>query len=644
MIERHRLITILGPGGVGKTSLAVTVGSKVVDEFAGGVTFVDLSALKEATVVIPSVANALEVETMTVEGVSQRIGEKRTLLVLDNFEQVIDAASDVGQLLNANLGVKVLVTSQAPLRLPGEQRYALQPLHVNGSPDSAGVKLFYDRAQAADASFSADPKDVMALVGRLDGLPLAIELVAARVNLLTPAEMLERMEKAQLKYTANAGTPDRHRSLSEALSWSYDLLGDVEQKVFRRLSVFASDMSLAGAEEVASDEDVPDPLLTIGELVDRSLLMRQPGSTSRFRMLQGIRRFGRLLLAESEEDEKIKERFVSHFCDLGDQAYSGLQSDRGEWWRSQLDDELGNIRETLAILLADEGAAKGLELLGNTWRFYQSRGHLVEFELWLRRFFELPQAEEESVGLVKGLMARAALHYWREQSDGAIEDYRLALSQARELDVPAMTADALYGLGTSLLVSDDQDDADSLLEEAKAIYTELGDLGGVADIVSGEAFSTLNRDGPLGLDSTFESAIELYLRVGRQIQATQGLFARAAVAVTEERFEDARDVTRLGINRGLDLNDLFLQTWGLKYMATVELRVGNIEQAAMLVGAGEPSRERIGGGWGPGTMGLEDPREVLERRLGKEQADELIAPGRAIDLAQAVKLALGEAE
>ena len=549
LIGEHRLVTILGPGGVGKTSLALTVGSQLVDGFPGGVTFVDLSAVSEAALVVPSIANALEIDAMTVEGTSKRLGEAKALLLLDNFEQVVGAADDIGRLMAASAHARFLVTSQGPLRLAGEQRYVLPTLPVNGSADSAGVKLFYERALAADPSFSADLGDVTALVARLDGLPLAIELVAARVNLLSPSEMLERIDQGNISYTASGATPERNRTLSDALSWSYDLLDEMSRTVFRRLSIFANDMSLAAAEMVAGASGVPDALGAIGALVDQSMLLRQTGSASRFHMLNGVRRFGRQLLAESDESDDIKERFLAHYCDLGDEAYLGLQSDKGEWWQSHLEDEFGNLREVLSILHANREAERGLELLGNTWRFYQSRGHLVEAELWLQRFFELPAAEIDSVGLVKGLMARAAIHYWREEPELAAEDYEKAVDRARELGDRSLTADAVYGLATSLIVADRADEAGPHLDEARALYTELGDLGGIADIVAGDAFAVVRESGFEGLASEFERATDLYQQVGRQIQATQGLYAQAAVALAENRLDDARVFTRSGLAR-----------------------------------------------------------------------------------------------
>jgi predicted ATPase/class 3 adenylate cyclase len=644
LIGEHRLVTILGPGGVGKTSLALTVGSQLVDGFPGGVTFVDLSAVSDPALVVPSIADALEIDSETVEGTSERLGETKALLLLDNFEQVIEAADEIGRLMAANAHARFLVTSQRPLRLAGEQRYVLPTLPVNGSVDSAGVRLFYERALAADPSFSADLADVTALVGRLDGLPLAIELVAARVNLLSPVEMLERIDQGVIPYTASAATPERNRTLSDALSWSYDLLDEVSRAVFRRLSIFASDISLAAAEAVASNDGVPNALAAIGELVDQSMLLRQTGSASRFRMLNGVRRFGRQRLTESNEADDVRERFVAHFCRLGDEAYSGLQSDRGEWWHSHLEDELGNMREVLSILHADREAGRGLELLGNTWRFYQSRGHLVEAELWLQRFFALPDAEVDSVGLVKGVMARAAIHYWRQQPDLAVEDYEEAVERARDLGDRSLIADAVYGLATSLVWVDRASEAGPFLDEARAIYAELGDLGGVADIVAADAFAVLSESGFAGLAPEFEYVADLYQQAGRQVQATQAIFGQTGVALTENRLEDAQGLARSGLARGVDLADVVLQTWGLEYAAMIELMFDDVDLAALLAGAAEAQREKAGGSSGPGDVDFFNARTLLVERFGEDRAEEMVAPGRLMDLADAVQLAMPQDE
>ena len=361
-------------------------------------------------------------------------------------------------------------------------------------------------------------------------------------------------------------------------------------------------------------------------------------------MLNGVRRFGRQLLTESSEADDVRERFVAHFCRLGDEAYSGLQSDRGEWWNSHLENELGNLREALSILHTDTDAGRGLELIGNTWRFYQSRGHLVEAEVWLQRFFALPDAEVDSVGLVKGVMARAAIHYWRQQPDLAIDDYEEALERARDLGDRSLIADAAYGLATSLMWADRASGTGLLLDEARAIYTELGDLGGVADIIAGDAFAAFRETGFAGLAPEFEHVADLYQQAGRQVQATQAIFSQAAVALTENRLEDARGLVRSGMARGVDLADVVLQTWGLEYAATIAFMHDDADLAALLTGAAEAQRETAGGSSGAGDWEFIDTKALLVERFGEERAEEMVAPGRLMDLADAVPLAMPQDE
>jgi tetratricopeptide (TPR) repeat protein len=285
-----------------------------------------------------------------------------------------------------------------------------------------------------------------------------------------------------------------------------------------------------------------------------------------------------------------------------------------------------------------------LELLGNTWRFYQSRGHLVEAELWLQRFFALPAAEVDSVGLVKGVMARAAIHYWRQQPDLAIEDYEEAVKRARDLGDRSLIADAAYGLATSLMWVDRASEAGPFLDEARAIYAELGDLGGVADIVAGDAFAVIGESGYAGLAKEFEHIADLYQQAGRQVQATQAIFAQAAVALTENRLEDAQELARFALSRGVDLADVVLQTWGLEYAATIKIMFDDAELAALLAGAAEAQRERAGGRSGPGDAEFANAKALLVERFGEDRAEEMIAPGRLIDLADAVQLAMPQDE
>jgi predicted ATPase len=611
-----------------------------LNEFGGGVRFVELAAITEPEFVVSAIADELAAEPKTTQGIAARIGDSPVLLILDNFEQVLAAAEAIGLLLDSCDRLRLLVTSQAPLRLGAEQRYVLKTLETGPDADSPGIQLFNQRARAVDPSFTSDPEEIAVLVQMLDGLPLAIELTAAMANLLTPTEMIKRLGAGKSTSRSPIGAPERHRSLDDALGWSYGLLDPAAQMVFRSLSVFAGGMTLNAAEEIAGNESI-DPLPSIAELVDRSLLVRRSDSTSRFHMLDGVRRFARSRLAESDEHDVIIARYVDHFFQMAGDAHVGLQSDRGEWWRSRIDEELGNFREVLSILHRSQDAARGLDILGSLWRFYQSNGKFFELGIWLDRFFGLPGAADETAGRVKGLMGRAAATYWRGEPAAAIADYEEALAIARALGDVSLTADALYGLGASLIVAEQTSEALGFLEEAEEMYRDLGDLGGMADIVAGKAFLVIRQHGLVGLGPTFARAFDLYAEAGRQIQASQCILAQSAVAIAEGRFEDARMFAREAIERGLGLNDVFLQTWSLEYMARIELEFDNPELGALFAGAARSAREQMGGGWGPKSVGLATAEELLAERFGNDEATAMMQPGEAVTLAEAVGMALG---
>jgi tetratricopeptide (TPR) repeat protein len=241
-------------------------------------------------------------------------------------------------------------------------------------------------------------------------------------------------------------------------------------------------------------------------------------------------------------------------------------------------------------------------------------------------------------------MARAAIHYWQQQPDLAVEDYEEAVERARALGDRSLIADAVYGLATSLLWGDRASEAGLFLDEARAIYAELGDLGGVADIVAGDAFADFRETGFAGLAPEFEHVTDLYQQAGRQIQATQAIFAQAAVALTENRLEDAQGLVRSGLARGVDLADVVLQTWGLEYAATIEFMFDDADLAALLAGAAEVQRETAGGSSGPSDVEFINAKALLVERFGEDRAEKMVAPGRLMDLADAVQLAMPQDE
>jgi predicted ATPase/class 3 adenylate cyclase len=400
-----RLLTITGPGGVGKTRLALQAAADVLEVFPDGVWFVDLSLLNDPTLVSSAIAAVLGVREAG-HGLTDRLGgmlsSKRLLLVLDNFERVIDAAQTVSDLLARARGLKVLVTSRTPLHISGEREYPLLPLSV---PDPThlpplerlsqyeAVRLFVERAQAVKPDFAltmANASAVAEICHRLDGLPLAIELAAAYVRLLSPHALLLRLEKRLPLLTRGArDVPARQQTMRNAIVWSHDLLTEEEQIDFRRLAVFAGGCTLAAAEAVVNQEGTRDVFAGIASLVDTSLLRQEAGNEvePRYRMLETVREFGLERLTQSGEESATRNRHAEYHLALIEQR--DLE-DFDQAWLDGLAREHDNLRSALGWSRETEKHDTLIRLAGALVWFWYYRGHLNEGQRWLDQALESP--------------------------------------------------------------------------------------------------------------------------------------------------------------------------------------------------------------------------------------------------------------
>ena len=638
-LGEHRLVTLLGPGGVGKTRLAIASAAALVGRFADGITFADLAPLTDPNTVSATPAVALELEESSLDAVLRDLEQQSKLHVLDNFENVLPAAATVETLLERASRLRLLATSQAPLALAQEHRY---PVATLGSDvDSPGVGLFVTRARAVDPTFDHDPSLVSQIVAELDGLPLAIELAAARANVVPLEEMLKRLHATGFLASRAPSGPERHRSLQAALEWSYDLLDDAARTTLRRLAVFPGSMTLAAAEAVSTSDAVEDPLDAITELVERSVLYRDTDGSGRFSMPEAVLRFAGHRLAESDDREPAVSAFVDFYCAMAAEAEPQLQGDRGEWWRDRLAADHDNIRSTLEHLLERSEAVRGLELVGNIWRFFHSRGHLKELDSWLERLFAAVDSETVDRGVVKGLMALGAPRYWQSRPDEAIEHYRAAVDMARRLDDEYLRAEAAYGLGTSLIVGHLEDEALEFLDEARRLYELLDNPGGLADVLVAGIFYRIKKTGIVGLEGEFTRVGQLYADAGRMTQTTQNSYTRAWVALAERRLDDARVLALEGLDLAEQLVDSYLIAWGLECLAMAEVELGEVDRAGLLLGASRAAIEAQGGGWSPAVAGLEDGTVRLVRVLGESGAEAAIDRGRSLSLQEGLAIARG---
>jgi predicted ATPase len=634
LLERSRVVTLLGPGGMGKTRLAVAAAARRVASYDDGVVFVDLSAVRDPELVAGAIAGALDLEASSFDAAMAHLATREVLLVLDNFEQVLAAAPTVAALLAGGPRLRALITSQAPLGIAGEQRFPLAPLAQGG----AGTELFVARACEVDPAFDGDRTLVGRIVEALDGLPLAIELAASRAHVIPLEAMLARVENPAFLATRSAAAPERHRSLTATLWWSHDLLVEADRIALRRLGVFLGGTTVEAAEAVISGRGIDDPLTAITELLDRSLIVRAADGSGRLTLLDGVRRFALERLEEAGDDDAA-ERHTAWFLTLAAGAERGVLSDRAAWWGARLSAEHGNLRAALDRLLAAGDAERGLTMLGDLWRFLQSSGHHLELDRWLAHFFALPSAATEGVGRIKGLLARGASHYWHSEADAAMRHYREAVAIASTLGDDTLLAEAYYGLGTSAVVARLDDEAEAALDAAMRHYQALGDLGAHANILAGQLYVRIQREGPLGLDDDWGEIERLEREAGRVVQVVHAKYARAGLAVAEGRHHDARTTALEGLALAEELSDHHLIAWGLEWMAMAEVELGETERAGLLIGAGERARKTHGGSWSPEVLGIDDAPTRLRTALGDRGAEEAIAAGRELSLDEGLEVA-----
>jgi predicted ATPase len=432
LLDRTRLLTLTGAGGSGKTRLALDVAAQLLGEFGDGAFFVDLSSVTDPVLVPAVVARALRVPELPgrpiLESLRDHLRDKELLLVVDNFEQVAEAGAVLEELLTTAPGVKVLVTSRVALALRGEQELVVPPLQLPhpqrlADADAVGrseaVRLFVERAQAVRPEFRLTDQNAPAvaeITARLDGLPLAIELAATRTRVLTPEQMLPRLQQRLSMLTSGARTlPDRQRTLRDAIAWSYDLLEEAERRLFARLSVFAGGWTLESAEAVCDPEGLGlDALDGLASLVGQSVVVRtEPAEGQpRFSMLETIREFGQERLAEDGDLEQVRRRHAEHFLDPALAAEPHLTgADQGEWL-DRCDLEQANLRAALRWA-ADAGQAdRAQEAAGALWRFWQQRGHLTEGRRRLEELLALPLGREPTPARAKALAGAGSRRVW----------------------------------------------------------------------------------------------------------------------------------------------------------------------------------------------------------------------------------------
>jgi predicted ATPase/class 3 adenylate cyclase len=623
LVERGRLVTITGPGGTGKTRLALQVAAELVGTLADGVFWVPLGALTDPGLVRTEIAQAIGAR----DDLDGFLRDRELVLLLDNFEHLLAAAPTAADLLAAASRLRVLVTSRAPLRISGEAEYPLDPL----DPIDA-VALFVERARAAGRAIEPDPT-VEALCARLDSLPLAIELAAARTRLLAPEALLARLERALPLLTDGArDAPERQRTLRATIEWSYDLLDEDSRRLLARLAVFARSFPVEAAESVCDAN-----LSELSALVDLSLL--KPISGERLLMLETIREYGRERLAESGEEETFRTRHAEEFARLAEAAYEQRFDAEAEW-SARLDRDHDDLRGALDWY-AHTNPDAALELAGALGWFWFTRGYLAEGDA--RSKAALGASAVSGRARARALTASGSL----AARTGAVEDGRRRLEEAvarwTELGDREETAAALEALGW-LLVYDAGDDHASLavFEESRSIGQELGDRAGETRALVGVCQVLV----ALGEVDRAEAMSHELLERGRDDIRTKHFaihyladcaLIRGDCTQAEERYRDS-------LRAALELGDVFETSIEVQGIAMARAGQGDAARALELAGSVEALWRSLGTDLHVAFWDL-----LLERYLGPARAalgTEAAAGARArgLELAfdEAVALALEE--
>jgi predicted ATPase len=565
-----RLLTLTGPGGSGKTRLAIEAAAAVVPEFKAGVFWIGLAPLRDAALVTDTIAQTLGAK----DGLAEHIAERELLLLVDNLEQVVESAPELATLVETCPNLKLIVTSRELLRVRGEVEYPVLPL---AEPDA--VDLFCTRARA-------DPdEDVHELCRALDNLPLALELAAARASVLSPDQMLERLSQRLDLLKGGRDADPRQLTLRATIAWSHELLDPEERQLFARLAIFAGGCALEAAEEIVGAQ-----LDILQSLVDKSLV-RYTGE--RFWMLETIREYATEQLAQSGEADELQSRFAEYFLALGEEAEPYLRGSPREWL-DRLEREHDNFRAALERLEASGESQLVLELAGAVFRFWYLRGHLAEGRRQLES--ALRGDERPTVARARALNGASVMAIHTGDPATAALRAHEALALYRTLDDARGVAYSVFMLASAAAEAGDFETAQDLFADALRQFQELGD----------EHYMLLATDGlawAYGELGDLERRRELHednLRRARA-QADERVIALsldqlASYARDQGRLQDAISMLKESLRILRDLGDRGGIAENLSRFAETLVVAGHPETAARLVSSAETLREEIGGG------------------------------------------------
>ncbi len=603
-----RLVTLTGPGGTGKTRLALEVAHELLGHFSDGVFVIDLSPVTDASLVVAQIAAALSLKESggrrLQETLHDYLASKAMLFVIDNFEQVMDAASEVASLLSSGPDVRVLVTSREPLRIAGEQEFAVPPLSLPSSSSprleeaeqSPAVALFTERARGVRADFDLTEDNVAAVIAicrRLDGLPLAIELAAARIKVLSPHGLLDRLDHSlKLLSSGRRDASERQRTLRGAIQWSYELLSEGEQRLFRRLGVFSGGWTIKAAEAVCDRGDLKLEVLDgLASLVDKSLVRGLAGDDERFSMLETIREFAVERLEESGEAEEIRRTHAEYFEGFVQQLYPNLQGPAQAATLETLEGERANFEMALQWSAIHE-ADLALQLASQTWGFWLTRGYLTTARRWLDQVLSLAgNASTAGARAWRGLSTVAAP---QGDTETAVSAAQVAVSVSKELNDDEAMSRALVCLGGAMVDAADLGGARKYYEDSLKLDEKLGDERGVAVSFINLGYIALLEARLEEAGGLFERSLNIFEKIGDKEGSSVALGNIANARLASGDLSAATFSFRQALATAVDLWYRDAMANALEGIAAILALQDSLDQAAVVIGACETLRADTG--------------------------------------------------
>lgn len=654
-----RLVTLTGVGGTGKTTLARAAARDLLYEFLDGVYFIDLSAIENAELVVPIIAQTLGVQETGGKPLKECLREflqgRKVLLVLDNFEQITAAALQISELLAGSASLKILITSRIRLNLRFEHEFILQPLEVpnnnrldiNELKKYPAVALFIERAKAAKSNFTlteGNAGSVVEICRRLDGLPLAIELAAVRVKLLAPQAILTRLANSLNLLTGGArDLPERQQTMRAAIQWSYDLLDREERRLMNHLSVFSGGFTFEAAEAVANADNHLnlDLLDGIASLADKSLLVQreQPDGEPRFRMLEVVREFAFEKLAESGKADEIKRLHAGFYTSLAESAEPELSGGQAAEWLETLEQEYDNLRSALEWSLENEPET-ALRIVGAIFRFWIRRGYLAEGFKWSKQALEKSGEETDAMLCARAFHGIGTLSRIQGDSKAAALYCEESLRLSREVGDKQLISYSLGGLGSVKIEQGDLEQARVLTEESLVISREIGDkrqismrLNSLGEIARGQGDYEAAR-------KYYEEALAFARQESLTASISIGTVNLASVACLLEDYQASRSYVLETLQISEELGDKIQMGNALGIFAALAVAAGEMEKAARLFGAARSIHKSAGYRLDIVDQTFKDRYEGEARAvMGDEAFETEFREGQAMRLKKAIALA-----